>query len=137
MVSMQRNVAMWNECSTEHAKNMACTSPHFEVHDEKQVGLCWKLSLRCLHCEYQSGMYKFLVDCYLVMVRRLVYPYDPLSYTGGRQLQPYRAGLERVVRQSTVQPHLLIMEPGRKMVYDHCGKLVGTAAWANRPLSCY
>ena len=28
----------------------------------------------------------FLVDCYLVVVRRLVYPYDPLSYTGGRQL---------------------------------------------------
>ena len=41
MVSMQRNVAMWNECFTEHAKNTACTSPHFEVHNEKQVGLCW------------------------------------------------------------------------------------------------
>ena len=29
------------------------------------------------------------------------------------------------------------MEPGRKMVYDHCGKLVGTAALANHPLNEY
>ena len=56
--SMQKNMAMWNECFTEHAKNKTCTSSHFEVHDENQVGLCWKMSLHCLHCEYQSGIYK-------------------------------------------------------------------------------
>ena len=36
LLSMQKNVAMWNECFTEHAKNKTCTSPHFEVHDERQ-----------------------------------------------------------------------------------------------------
>ena len=27
LLNMQKNVAMWNECFTEHAKNTTCTSP--------------------------------------------------------------------------------------------------------------
>ena len=62
LLNMQKNVAMWNECFTEHAKNTTCTSPQLEVHNERQVGLCWKMSLHCLHCEYQSGMYKLYTE---------------------------------------------------------------------------
>ena len=62
LLNMQKNVAMWNECFTKYAKNKTCTSPHFEIHDEKQVDLCWKMSLRCLHYEYQSGMYKLYAE---------------------------------------------------------------------------
>ena len=63
LLNMQKNVAIWNECFTEHAKkNTTCTSPQLEVHDERQTGLCWKMSLHCLHCEYQSGMYKLYTE---------------------------------------------------------------------------
>ena len=62
LLNMQKNVAMWNKCFTEHAKNTTCTSPQLEVHDERQIGLCWKMSLHCLHCEYQSGMYKLYTE---------------------------------------------------------------------------
>ena len=62
LLNMQKNVAMWNDCFTEHAKNTTFTSPQLEVHDERQIGLCWKMSLHCLHCEYQSGMYKLYTE---------------------------------------------------------------------------
>ena len=63
LLSMQKNVAMWNECFAEHANNKTCTS-HFEVQDKKQVGLYWKTSLRCIHSEYQSGLYKLYAEVY-------------------------------------------------------------------------
>ena len=62
LLNMQKNVAMWNECFTEHAKNMTCTSAQLEVHEERQICLCWKMSLHRLHCEYQSGMYKMYTE---------------------------------------------------------------------------
>ena len=62
LLNMQKNVAMRNECFTEHAKNTTCTSPQLEVHDERQIGLCWKMSLHRLQCEYQSGMYKLYTE---------------------------------------------------------------------------
>ena len=62
LLNMQKNVAMWNECFTEHATNTTCISPQLEVHNERQVGLCWKMSLHCLHCEYQSGMHKLYTE---------------------------------------------------------------------------
>ena len=38
------------------------SSQQLEVHDERQIGLCWKMSLHCLHCEYQSGMHKSFTE---------------------------------------------------------------------------
>ena len=62
LLNMHNNVGMWNECFTEHAKNTTCASPQLEVHNERQVGLGWKISLHCLHCEYQSGMHKLYTE---------------------------------------------------------------------------
>ena len=57
LLNMQNNVTMWNECFTEHAKSTTCAYAQLEVHNERQVCLCWKMSLHFLHCEYQSGMH--------------------------------------------------------------------------------
>ena len=47
-----------NAATSENRQtNTTYTSPQLEVHDEKQVGLCRKMSLHFLQCEYQSGMH--------------------------------------------------------------------------------
>ena len=70
----------------------------------------------------------FLVDCYLVVVRRLVYPYDPLSYTGGRQLLagptiPGRSGARGQTKHSpaTSLDHGAREENGLRPLRKTCG----------------
>ena len=69
-----------------------------------------------------------------------MYPYDPLRCSGGRQLLAGPTITDRSgASDQTKHSPATSFDHGaaRKMVYDHCGKRVGTAAWANHPLSCY
>ena len=68
------------------------------------------------------------MDCYLVVVRRLVYPYDPLSYTGGRQLLagptiPGRSGASGQTKHSpaTSLDHGAREENGLRPLRKTCG----------------
>ncbi|KAI0234419.1 hypothetical protein LSAT2_015317 [Lamellibrachia satsuma] len=72
------------------------------LHPATKMATCNNYDPRCT-----NSIPHFLVDCYLVVVRRLVYPYDPLSYTGGRQLLagpiiPGRSGASGQTKHSPV-----------------------------------
>ena len=76
--------------------------------------------------EIEAG---FLVDCYLVVVRKLMYPYDPLSYTGGRQLLagptiPDRSGASGQTKHSpaTSLDHGTREENGLRPLRKTCGR---------------
>lgn len=53
LLNVMKTADMWNYCYAEHAKT-TCTSARFEVHEERQIGLCWKQSFRFTHCDYHS-----------------------------------------------------------------------------------
>ena len=60
-VSVNHHLVALRTCVISNSEirqtNTTYTSPQLEVHDEKQVGLCRKMSLHFLQCEYQSGMH--------------------------------------------------------------------------------
>lgn len=55
-----KTTEMWNLCILDHAERVGykCGVPQFEIHKEKQKGLCWIQSLRCTLCDYISLPHK-------------------------------------------------------------------------------
>lgn len=58
ILHLMKCVDMFNKCYEEHSDKYQCKTPKFDINDEVQWGLCWKISIKCNNCSYISQRYK-------------------------------------------------------------------------------
>ena len=59
LIDNKKLVEAWNTAYEIHARDASeCSMPHMEIVNERKWGVCWKMTLKCVNCEFHTPEFK-------------------------------------------------------------------------------
>lgn len=58
LVDNQKMIEAWNGVFKCHRESLQCKEPAFDIAKETKWGMCWKMSFKCVKCDFETQEYK-------------------------------------------------------------------------------